>query len=77
MNAVLSKGDGHYLITYELPNGKAMPCLTFSDWLSARVLLDILGDEECLTINAIKDVTGECGEGRWNQVKGVDYAFTF
>ena len=77
MNAILSKGDGMYLISLESADGKNLLCLRFSDWLSARVTLDIFGDEECLSIAKIKDISGCYLTEAYSGVKGVDYAFTF
>jgi hypothetical protein len=73
MNAILSKDQGLFVITFVTSNGIAMLAIKFDDWLSARVALDIFGDEECLTIENIKDTTNQAEY----LMKGVDYDFTF
>ena len=77
MNAILSKGDGLYFITIQTASGKNMLLIKFEDWLSARVTLDIFGDEECLSIDKIKDISECYLTEAYSGVKGVDYAFTF
>ena len=58
MIATLSKGDGNFYLVFS-SDGKRLLPLTFTDWLSARVTLDIFSDEECTTIEKCIDTTRE------------------
>ena len=73
MNAILSKGDGRFYISFVTNTGTVMLAIPFTDWLTARVTLDNLGDDECPGIEKIKDTTNQAEY----LMKGVDYDFTF
>jgi len=77
MNAILSKGDGLYLLAIVTTEGKGLICLRFNDWLTARVTLDNFGYEDCLSIEKVKDVSGGAVDNGYSESKGIDYDFTF